>query len=547
MTYFYVATLSKTPLFLTAHYKTYDALFSFQKTQESLHLKDIVVIGVDDASFEKMNKAWPWGREVFAVFLENLQKLDPKVVGMDFSFVGESQNKQADEWLAEAVKARKNVILASYFDKEDSDQIYVTSAPVFLTAPVDFGFINIPYDTDNVNRRTRVLMPLANNQGIAYSFATQVAYAFLGAHPNKYVKVQESDVVFSYPEDYGMSLKKIPLDRRYHITTAFRYQPEQFMYIPFWKVIAGQVRKDAIKGKIVLVGPVSQILHDRHPTSIGRMAGIFINANQVLMILDKDFIQKVWPNYIWALLMLLAVIFTVVFFEMSYIRAALTFFITEIALVFISAQLFIYSRILFPLLPAFLIVMATFVLVMFYKSFGAYFQNMALQKQVVRDGLTGLYGHSYLMHRLNLEFDNFRRLRKEFCLVMIDVDFFKSVNDKYGHEKGNEVLKSIAQILKNNIRLNDVAARYGGEEFCLILLDSHVMGVYNTIERIRVAVEKHVFKVPGREDFHVTISSGIASNQSPGINKTEDMVQAADAMLYVAKEGGRNKTKINGV
>jgi diguanylate cyclase (GGDEF)-like protein len=92
-----------------------------------------------------------------------------------------------------------------------------------------------------------------------------------------------------------------------------------------------------------------------------------------------------------------------------------------------------------------------------------------------------------------------------------------------------------------------VAARYGGEEFCLILLDSHVMGVYNTIERIRMAVEKHYFKVPGGEDFHVTISSGIASNQSPGINKIEDMIQGADAMLYAAKEGGRNKTKIHGI
>lgn len=160
------------------------------------------------------------------------------------------------------------------------------------------------------------------------------------------------------------------------------------------------------------------------------------------------------------------------------------------------------------------------------------------------DGLTGLYNHNYIPQRLGTEFERYRRTKKEFCLVMIDIDWFKKVNDTYGHEQGNEVLINIAQCLKKGLRISDVVARYGGEEFCIILFDCNEEAARQVIEKIRLQIEGTVF-ADAERIFRITISAGICSNQVRGIERSSDLIRLADKMLYEAKAAGRNRVLIH--
>ena len=101
----YVFFLSKTTLFVNWRLKSIDSEFSMRVKYPlpNSHLSDVVIVGIDEASYRKIDRPLPWGREIFAVFLENLKKLEPKVIGMDFTFIGKSVDPRADQWFAEAL------------------------------------------------------------------------------------------------------------------------------------------------------------------------------------------------------------------------------------------------------------------------------------------------------------------------------------------------------------------------------------------------------------------------------------------------------------
>ena len=124
--------------------------------------------------------------------------------------------------------------------------------------------------------------------------------------------------------------------------------------------------------------------------------------------------------------------------------------------------------------------------------------------------------------------------------IMVDADHFKHVNDTWGHQCGDMVLKEIARILKEEKRESDLLARYGGEEFVLLLSGIGVEDAKKSAERLRMAVERH--RCSWKDTvIPVTISLGLASKQGENIGKIEDLIAECDRLLYVAKEGGRNQ------
>jgi diguanylate cyclase (GGDEF)-like protein len=123
----------------------------------------------------------------------------------------------------------------------------------------------------------------------------------------------------------------------------------------------------------------------------------------------------------------------------------------------------------------------------------------------------------------------------------MDVDHFKKVNDTYGHQKGDEILKELASMMKRFCRSNDVAARYGGEEFLLILPETKITGAVQIADRIRLEMEAHRFFHEDRE-FKVTLSCGVAAFDKERLNTPTLLVNCADNALYTAKHQGRNRT-----
>lgn len=154
------------------------------------------------------------------------------------------------------------------------------------------------------------------------------------------------------------------------------------------------------------------------------------------------------------------------------------------------------------------------------------------------DGLTGLYTHRYFQEVLVNELSRARRFKYPVCLAMVDVDHFKRYNDTFGHPAGDVALKTIAGIIKRNVRSYDIVARYGGEEITIILPYASREKARPLIERIRKEVALCPFK--GAEEVKVTVSIGLASYPDNASTRQE-IIQRADQALYLAKEGGRNR------
>ena len=161
------------------------------------------------------------------------------------------------------------------------------------------------------------------------------------------------------------------------------------------------------------------------------------------------------------------------------------------------------------------------------------------------DVLTGWHNRRYLQTRLHEELARCRRERTSLTCLMIDVDHFKSVNDRFGHLAGDEVLRQLAQCIAGEVRGSDVSARYGGEEFVVLLPGTGIAAGFLLAERIRAAVAAEPFELPLASPLPVTVSIGVAEH-SPTLEERdlkvagEHLLALADVALYEAKAGGRN-------
>jgi len=164
------------------------------------------------------------------------------------------------------------------------------------------------------------------------------------------------------------------------------------------------------------------------------------------------------------------------------------------------------------------------------------------QKSIIVDELTGTYNRKHFNQTIKQLVADFKRTERTFSLALIDLDYFKKVNDTYGHLVGDEVLKSFAEIVQNSIRIEDTFCRYGGEEFALFLPNTMAMSAKLVIERIREHLSSKQFHAKG-ETFHVTFSCGITEITNPEL-EADKLIEEADQALYVSKYAGRNQTNL---
>ncbi len=160
------------------------------------------------------------------------------------------------------------------------------------------------------------------------------------------------------------------------------------------------------------------------------------------------------------------------------------------------------------------------------------------------DGLTGLYNHRQFQQILKDEITRALRYNDPLTLIICDIDYFKKVNDTWGHQFGDTVLKGVASHLNESIRQGvDTASRYGGEEFALVLVKTDLEGAIETAERIRSQIHQITFKAPSGEDVHVSMSLGIAAYRQHA-RHIDELIKKADKALYRAKENGRNRVEV---
>ena len=162
-----------------------------------------------------------------------------------------------------------------------------------------------------------------------------------------------------------------------------------------------------------------------------------------------------------------------------------------------------------------------------------------IYRMTIVDGLTQIHNKRALFEALEKELMRARRYERDLALLMFDIDFFKRINDQYGHLAGDHVLRELARIVQERIRREEVFARYGGEEFVILLPETPLPGAAALAESLRARVANHAFVFQG-ERIPVTVSIGTAL-LGENDKVASDLIQRADEKLYEAKRGGRNR------
>ncbi len=170
-------------------------------------------------------------------------------------------------------------------------------------------------------------------------------------------------------------------------------------------------------------------------------------------------------------------------------------------------------------------------------------EKREFEQKATKDGLTGLYNHSYFQDVLDAEIERAIRYNNNLSVLMLDIDNFKSFNDTYGHQAGDEVLKHLGKLLEKNRRQSDIIARYGGEEFAVILTETDKDGAAIVGERINKVVRNMVVKYKEYE-LKITVSIGCSELKLKENDSKKELINRADKALYKAKELGKDQLYI---
>ncbi|WP_457596638.1 GGDEF domain-containing protein [Hydrogenimonas sp.] len=196
-----------------------------------------------------------------------------------------------------------------------------------------------------------------------------------------------------------------------------------------------------------------------------------------------------------------------------------------------------YAVLLWP--AGLLAILVQFVYAKTYKA--RYDFEQELEKISATDALTGLWNRRVFMEALEKEWNRFRRTGEPFTLMILDIDFFKNVNDTYGHPIGDRVIARVARLLKEEVRDMDLPARIGGEEFAVILPRTNLKEALQIAERIKSAAAQEAFETKRGEHFGVTLSIGLAVSEKGA--QAADVIRRADDAMYLAKRRGRNRVE----
>lgn len=552
--------------------------FDYRQTLRVLHKqptpnKDIVVLAIDDASFEMLwdkYGEWPIPREVFGNMINFIEKDKPQAIIFDLMFIKSMKAATgSDRVLIDAMNKYNNVYTSMNFDNQHSNvrvpielperlsinvtqekgskvnlkkSSFINCRPILnelINGKVHIGFTNITRNSDGI---IRTVSPLLEYRGKYYPFLA------FNASSNQLAGGDMRNVTINKKSIMQIGDTAIPLTKDGEAILNWYGPSGTHTIYPMYKVInemEGKQFGDKLdfKNKIIIVGTTAMSLHDTKSVPIQESVypGVEVHATFFNNMLDNNFIKDTGV-VIDTIIMLcvIAIVGTIVMLTTSTLLAIISTILFGTAYLFISYYAMEMFNLWFPIvIPSIAIIIA------FALSFLAKYIIKAKDfehqyKLATVDGLTELYNHRYFQETLKNQIEISKRYGQPFSLIIIDIDFFKKFNDTYGHQAGDAVLRQVAQTLKKNSRTTDFVCRYGGEEMSIILPNTNADDALYNAKRINKAIAEKEFHLNATETGNVTISVGVATFPD-NAEKAEELIEFADKGLYYAKEHGRNQ------
>lgn len=506
-----------------ANLKLIDSYYTLDSRIKPLpsSIDKIAIVAIDDESLRRVNIQWPWPRSVIAEIINRISLQKPALISTDLVFAGKSIDPADDLALTTALKNAGNVLAAAYFG---SDGRYVLPEESVALCLSEFGFINKPRDADNAIRRMRPYFLTPAGDIIDYSLFLKTAGHAMG--------VPAANIALT-----------VPLLKDGTAYIDFVGKADRFHVIPAWKIMEGSGDIYPLRGKIVMLGITSESFHDTYSTPLGIMPGMLIDANEALTYMNKSFFRYAADNMNAVIIFIFVILAVAGALRLPLISGAV-FSMALIAASYLIGLFLFTQRIITDVFGPILLIIISTILLHGTRSVLLVLENIVLKKEAITDGLTGLFLYRYFELQLKREMKNAAAGRKNLALVIYDLDHFKRINDTYGHEFGNIILRSVAKSLKDHSRKSNIIARYGGEEFCIIITGMDRDHAVKYSERLRNLVGTLQFKTSKDETVKITMSGGIAMISDIQSNDPSDFVKAADSALYRSKNTGRDRISI---
>lgn len=539
------------------------------------HNKDIVILTVDDPGYEYIVStygAWPAPRDFWAKLAEGIEKVNPRAIVFDLLFV---QNFKAygntDKALSNVIKGKNNIYVSMNFDNQNEELRKAIELPESLNTKIsgdtDFlkkaqyinfknvrgiipeilygtdniGFINIARDKDGI---IRTKLPLFVYKDKFYKHLTLLVALDLLNLDSKNLKIDgDKNLILSEKDKRIIPMQDDGKTYLNWYGPAFTYE-----YIPVWEVDKAidkndyNLLKEKFENKIVYVGVTTTSSSDVKTTPLSaRYAGVEIHTTFLNNILDNNFIKKTkgWIDVLISLI-LAGLTGVIVYRSKSVSVASLKVFILIVLYTLLTLIFMRYMNLWAPLVLPIVFSIGTITASYAIKYIITSRDYEHTYKLAVTDALTDMYNHRYFQEQMKLNIDNSKRYNTPFSLIMIDIDFFKKFNDKYGHQSGDAVLRQVAGTIKKNIRSTDIPCRYGGEEMAVILTNTDKEAATTVAFKICEAVRQREFELATGDWTHVTISLGVATMPN-NADSVQGLIEYADKCLYIAKENGRNQ------
>ena len=524
-------------------------LDTFFRMRPALEMSsDIVIVEIAQDSIQKIGR-WPWPRHYHAALVSILKEWNARAVVFDAFFSEPSLDKFDDDAFVEALAqggnvyagvVTENVLHVKDGAKIASAKTWVNSIPAIQEKLKGVGHVNVRPDVDGISRRVEISIS-QNGE----------AHRYLGVDlAEEIIRPLSQSMVTAYPlDDHGMML----------INWAGIWE-KSFQHFSYWDILQSYaaikegkspiIRPEELKGKTVLIGMTASGLTDIKVVPIQSVfPGVGVIATVMNSILTNQFVREANYSENTLMLLLIALGMGIWFWNASGVSSWAGAFLIAGGWVVLAFFIFIKGGIYFQIVNPLLLIFGLSVVSILIGFLRNQNERSLLYQLATRDGLTGLYVIRYMRSLLHQAYIWGLKKKHSVSVMMVDIDFFKKINDGYGHDAGDCILRDVARLMdlelseQNHAALRIRVGRYGGEEFIALIEDCDIeVAAERYAESVRRRIEAFQFRYQGKQ-IGVTISIGVGALEESD-KSMDEAIKRADRALYRAKEGGRNQVQI---